>query len=143
MGVIFQVTSGASTSASPPGLAELLARQDTRHPDLALIAIVAILIVAGVMRSTVVGRRFVAVGASPAAARAAGLRVEGLPGRHLRLRRHHLRRRRDPPRRLPGHAGIGAGNNYLLPTIAAVVLGGTSLVGGVGSVIATAAARCS
>ena len=36
-----------------------------------------------------------------------------------------------------GTPGISAGNNYLLPTIAAVVLGGTSLVGGVGSVVAT------
>ena len=34
--------------------------------------------------------------------------------------------------------GIGAGNDYLLPTIAAVVLGGTSLAGGIGSVVATA-----
>jgi len=33
--------------------------------------------------------------------------------------------------------GIGAGDNYLLPTIAAVVLGGTSLAGGSGSVLAT------
>jgi ribose transport system permease protein len=30
------------------------------------------------------------------------------------------------------------GNNYLLPSVAAVVLGGTSLLGGAGSVIATA-----
>ena len=37
-----------------------------------------------------------------------------------------------------GTPGIGAGNYYLLPTIAAVVLGGTSLAGGQGSVVATA-----
>jgi ribose transport system permease protein len=37
-----------------------------------------------------------------------------------------------------GTPGIGAGNDYLLPTIAAVVLGGTSLAGGMGSVAATA-----
>ena len=34
--------------------------------------------------------------------------------------------------------GPGAGSTYLLPTIAAVVLGGTSLAGGTGSVVATA-----
>jgi ribose transport system permease protein len=34
--------------------------------------------------------------------------------------------------------GLLAGDDYLLPTIAAVVLGGTSLAGGNGSVIATA-----
>src|SRR5207247_2678348 len=32
------------------------------------------------------------------------------------------------------------GNNYLLPTVAAVVLGGTSLLGGRGNVVATAVA---
>ena len=37
-----------------------------------------------------------------------------------------------------GTPGIGAGHDYLLPTIAAVVLGGTSLAGGRGSVLATA-----
>jgi ribose transport system permease protein len=37
-----------------------------------------------------------------------------------------------------GTPGIGAGNDYLLPTIAAVVLGGTVLAGGLGSVAATA-----
>jgi ribose transport system permease protein len=37
-----------------------------------------------------------------------------------------------------GTPGIGAGDNYLLPTIAAVVLGGTSLAGGSGSVAAAA-----
>jgi ribose transport system permease protein len=34
--------------------------------------------------------------------------------------------------------GLSAGNDYLLPSIAAVVLGGTSLAGGSGSVLATA-----
>jgi ribose transport system permease protein len=34
--------------------------------------------------------------------------------------------------------GLSAGDTYLLPSIAAVVLGGTSLAGGSGSVVATA-----
>ena len=44
------------------------------------------------------------------------------------------------------HAGIVnqptayEGNNYLLPTVAAVVLGGTSLLGGRGNLVATAVA---
>jgi ribose transport system permease protein len=37
-----------------------------------------------------------------------------------------------------GTPGIDAGDDYLLPTIAAVVLGGTALAGGAGSVAATA-----
>ena len=42
---------------------------------------------------------------------------------------------------LAGYLGIPSlliGNTYLLPTIAVVVLGGTSLLGGAGSVAATA-----
>ena len=76
MGVIFQITSGASTSAAPPGLASFSLDKTLGIPNALLIAIVAILIVAGIIRSTVVGRRFVAVGASPAAAHAAGVRVK-------------------------------------------------------------------
>jgi ribose transport system permease protein len=37
-----------------------------------------------------------------------------------------------------GRPQLNAGNEYLLPTIAAVVLGGTALGGGRGSVVATA-----
>src|SRR5258707_17811 len=91
-----------------------------------------------VVRPTVLGRRFVFAGASQAAARAAGIRV-----RRVELSTYVLASLayggagilvagflRTP--------GIGAGNDYLLPTIAAVVLGGTSLAGGQGSVLATA-----
>jgi ribose transport system permease protein len=91
-----------------------------------------------VIRTTVIGRRFVSVGANPAAARVAGVRVKryelatyvlaalmyGIAGV---LVAGYL-----------GTPGINAGNDYLLQTITAVVLGGTSLAGGIGSVAATA-----
>jgi len=94
--------------------------------------------VAAAMRWTVAGRRFVAVGASPPAAFAAGIRV-----RDYQIATYILASLSY------GAAGvllagflrtpnIDAGNSYLLPTIAAVVLGGTSLAGGQGSVVATA-----
>jgi|SRR5581483_11497729 len=91
-----------------------------------------------VVKRTVVGRRFEAIGASPAAARASGLGVA--------------------PYKLGAYVAASAlycsagvllagivktpsafqGDSYLLPTVAAVVLGGTSLLGGVGSVVASA-----
>jgi len=102
------------------------------------IAILTLAILAVVVKRTTVGRRFEAVGASRPAARAAGF----------------------PSARYEVAAYVGAGlmyfigavllagvvktpsafqgNNYLLPSVAAVVLGGTSLLGGPGSVIATA-----
>lgn len=102
------------------------------------IALAVIVLVYIVVKWTVPGRRFEAVGANRAAARAAGF----------------------PSARYEIAAYVGAGllyligsillagvvktpsafqgNNYLLPSVAAVVLGGTSLLGGAGSVVATA-----
>lgn len=101
-------------------------------------AIVIIGVVWIVVKWTVGGRWFEAIGASRAASRAAGLQ----PARY----------------EIGAYVGAGIlyfagalllagvvqtpsafqGENYLLPSVAAVVLGGTSLLGGVGSVIATA-----
>jgi ribose transport system permease protein len=94
-------------------------------------------LVAAIIRSTVVGRRFVAVGASPAAAHAAGVRVKAYEVATYVFASISYGAAGILVAGFLGTPGIGAGNDYLLPTIAAVVLGGTSLVGGVGSVVAT------
>src|SRR5258707_1342350 len=75
-GVVLQITSGASTSSAPPGLADFAIAKVWGIPSTAIVAVVAIVTVALVVRTTVVGRRFVFAGASPAAARAAGIRVK-------------------------------------------------------------------
>jgi ribose transport system permease protein len=104
-----------------------------------VIAIGLVLIIGFTVKRTTFGRRFEACGASAAAGRAAGLWDH----------RYHV------------GAYVGAavlyctagvllagivsqpdpfqGNAYLLPSVAAVALGGTSLLGGVGSVVASAA----
>jgi ribose transport system permease protein len=102
------------------------------------IAIIVVAVVAVIVKHTVAGRQFEAVGASRAASQAAGLS----PARY----------------EIAAYAGAGLlyfigavllagvvktpsafqGNSYLLPSVAAVVLGGTSLLGGAGSAIATA-----
>jgi ribose transport system permease protein len=106
-----------------------------KTPVVVAVAITAL--VALIIKRTVIGRRFEAVGANARAARAAGL---------------------EPTRYQIG-AYVGAnvlycsagillagivsspsafqGDTYLLPSVAAVVLGGTSLLGGRGSVVAT------
>ena len=109
-------------------------------PVAVVVAVVVTAIAALVIKRTVIGRRFEAAGASPAAARAAGIRVRA--------------------QQLGGYvaanllyctagvllAGIVTspsafqGDSYLLPSVAAVVLGGTSLLGGRGYVVATAVA---
>jgi ribose transport system permease protein len=137
-GTVYQLNSGQATASSPPGLASFAAQKTAGLPNTAIIAVIAVVVVAVAIRCTIPGRRFVAVGASPAAARAAGIRVNayviatyvlasityGAAG--ILITGYLLT------------PGLDAGSTYLLPTIAAVVLGGTSLVGGTGSVVATA-----
>jgi ribose transport system permease protein len=137
---IYQLTSGTATSAATPGLSSFALQRYFwgKVPSTVIVAVLALAAVTVVIRSTVVGRRFVAVGANPVAARAAGIRV-----RNYELFTYVI------ASLVYGGAGIllagfvrtpnfGVGNDYLLPSIAAVVLGGTALAGGRGSVIATA-----
>ena len=109
-------------------------------PAPVYFAVAGTALVTAVVKLTPAGRRFEGVGANETAARTAGLRV----------RRHRTSAYvwAQLLYCLGGvlHAGIVnqptayEGNNYLLPTVAAVVLGGTSLLGGRGNLVATAVA---
>ena len=104
------------------------------------VALFVTAVVTAVIKLTPAGRRFEGVGANAIAARTAGIRVK----------RHQMSAYvwAQILYCLGGvmHAGIVnqptayEGNNYLLPTVAAVVLGGTSLLGGRGNLVATALA---
>jgi ribose transport system permease protein len=109
-------------------------------PTTVVIAIVVTAIVAWIVKKTIAGRRFEGVGASNSGARAAGLVV----ARHKTVAY-------VAAALLYCLAGIllggvvsdpsaFQGDTYLLPSVAAVVLGGTSLLGGRGSVAASAVA---
>ncbi len=93
-----------------------------------------------VVKLTPPGRRFEGVGANPVTAFIAGIRVS----RH-RVSAYVWAQVLYCAAAVL-HAGIVnqptayEGNNYLLPTVAAVVLGGTSLLGGRGNLVATAIA---
>lgn len=109
-------------------------------PNAVVIAVVLTAILSIVIKRTVVGRRFEAVGAGLLGARAAGLEagrykfVAYVGAAALYCTAGVL---------LAGivsSPGAFQGDSYLLPTVAAVVLGGTSLLGGRGSVVATAIA---
>ncbi|MGY3698805.1 ABC-type xylose transport system permease subunit [Bradyrhizobium sp. USDA 3240] len=100
-----------------------------------LVAVVSILI-----NGTIVGRRYIAVGANPATAQSSGIKIlryqigtyvaaaicYAITGILLAG--------------FVGYASPTAGSDYLLPSIAAVVVGGTPFTGGRGSVIASGAA---
>jgi ribose transport system permease protein len=133
-----QAISGGVPTASPATWSRITLDKTGGIPNTAIIGAVVVAIVAFAMSATVVGRRAVAIGANPRAARAAGLAVQRYQiGSHVAASVCYA---------LAGVLLAGflqtptltVGNDYLLPAIAAVVLGGSSLVGGRGSLLATA-----
>jgi ribose transport system permease protein len=109
-------------------------------PAPVYFAVAATAVLTAVVKLTPLGRRFEGVGANETAALTAGLRVtRHRTSAYIWAQLLYC---------LGGvlHAGIVnqptayEGNNYLLPTVAAVVLGGTSLLGGRGNLVATAVA---
>jgi ribose transport system permease protein len=138
LGTVYQLTSGSSTASAPSDLARFALGKTAGIPNAVIVAVIIVAVVALIVRGTVIGRRFVAVGTSAPAAHAAGIRVRAyqlstyvIAGLAYAVAGTFLAGFLNTP-------GISAGNDYLLPSIAAVVLGGTSLAGGAGSVVATA-----
>jgi len=137
IGVVIQATGGSIAFKATKNWQEFTSDKVFGIPVLAVIALIAAILVALFISRTIWGRRFVLVGSSPVAARAAGLSVERYQigayagaGLAYALAGALLSGYLQSPPLLPG-------NEYLLPSIAAVVLGGTALGGGRGSVIAT------
>ena len=106
-------------------------------PVSVLVVVIMYLIAAGVLKYTPFGRQVLAIGGNEDASRLMGLRVDavkagvyvlsgalaGLAGVFLAAQ--------------TGSVATGAGLGWELSAIAAVVVGGTLLTGGVGSVLAT------
>ncbi len=109
-------------------------------PAPVYVAVVATALVTVVVKLTPAGRRFEGVGANGAAALTAGIRVKRhRTGAYVWAQILYCLA-------AVVHASIVnqptafEGDNYLLPSVAAVVLGGTSLLGGRGNLVATAVA---
>jgi ribose transport system permease protein len=138
LGTMLEVTGGSIAFRATDNWNSFTNSEVLGISTLAVLAAGLIAAVAIVMRRSVWGRRFELVGASPLAARAAGISVERYQlasyvaaGACYALAGALLAGKLGSPT-------LFAGNAYLLPTIAAVVLGGTALGGGRGSVVATA-----
>jgi ribose transport system permease protein len=138
-GVILWYTAGIPTTTTGR-LHSLGDAVWLRIPAPVFFAVAATAVVTAVVKLTPVGRRFEGVGANETAAFTAGIRVQRhRAGAYVWAQLLYC---------LAAvlHASIVnqptayEGNNYLLPTVAAVVLGGTSLLGGRGNLVATAVA---
>jgi ribose transport system permease protein len=132
--------SGGSPRRTTDRLASIAGGESLGVPHSVFFALLVLLVTSVVVKLTPAGRRFEAVGANPTAAWAAGLPIRTYKGAgYLGAQLHYW---------VAGVVlgGILAqptafqGNAYLLPSVAAVVLGGTSLLGGRGNLVATAVA---
>lgn len=134
--VVFAVSGGVPRITTPL-MSHIAGGRTMGLPNALWFALALMLVVSFVLKKTVVGRRFEAVGANPAAAHAAGLRV-----------RLHQTMAYVFAQLLYCVAGIlisgitreptaFQGDSLLLPSVAVVVLAGTSLLGGRGYPIST------
>lgn len=138
-GAILGVSGGVPRSTTP-ALSNAIGGSMFGVPHSVLIVLILLIVVSVIMKLTIPGRRFEAVGASVPMTRALGLRTRMyIGGAYLGAQMMYA---------LAGVvlAGIVAqptaylGNNYLLPSVAVVVLAGTSLLGGRGFPVAVVAA---
>ncbi|CAN5238993.1 ABC transporter permease [soil metagenome] len=138
LGTVLAISGGQSAMQSPKALTDLALGRTIGVPNLVIAAVVAIALVTFVTTKTVYGRRFVAVGVSPRAARAAGIRTVGYTVSAFALAGLCYGLAGVMLAAYSGAPSVFVGNSYLLPSIAAVVIGGTALSGGKGSIAATA-----
>jgi ribose transport system permease protein len=135
-GTVVSIT--ASPINTPPGLSSFALDKTIGIPNTVWLALALVVVMAVVMGRTIWGRRLELTGENGLAARAAGIavvryRIGGYVVAAICYAFAGIL--------LAGFssaAGPGAGNDYLLTVISAVVLGGTSLTGGRGSVVASA-----
>ena len=130
----------AAESKVPPALADLGSARLFGIPSTVWLAFAVLALITLLLRKTIIGRRFEAVGANPRAAYATGVEITRyqagayilaslLYGMMSLLLAGFIR---NPTQ------DVGA--PYLLAPIAAAVLGGTAISGGIGSMVAVAGA---
>jgi len=136
-GGVFAVSGGVPKTTTTM-LAAIAGAQTTLGlPNSVYFALAALLVVSFILKKTVAGRRFEAIGANPLATRAVGLRV------HLHQLLAYVYAQLLYCMAGLLVAGITReptafqGDFLLLPSVAVVVLGGTSLLGGRGFPIST------
>ena len=135
-GAVFAVSGGVPKTTTTL-LAAIAGGHTAGLPNTVFFALATLLVVAFVLKKTVAGRRFEAVGANPLATRLVGLRVQ----LHQLLAYVYAQLLYCMAGLLV--AGVTReptafqGDSLLLPSVAVVVLGGTSLLGGRGFPIST------
>jgi ribose transport system permease protein len=138
LGTVLAISGGQNAIRSPDSITNFALGRWLGIPDLVWVTIVVLALVTFITTKTIFGRRFVAVGVSPRAARAAGISATGYTVAAFTLAGFCYGIAGIMLAAFLGSPSIDVGTNYLLPSIAAVVIGGTALTGGKGSIVASA-----
>lgn len=137
---IVRVVSGNMVIPTPTRLTEVVSTSVLGIPASVWLALLLIALVTVVIRVTRIGRCFVIVGANPRAARAAGIRVLWFQIGTYAFASVCFAGAGILLAGTISSASHLAGPEYLLPGIAAVVVGGTAFAGGKGSIVASGVA---
>ena len=135
-GMVFGV-SGGVPKITTELLAEIAGGETLEIPNSVFFAVAALAAVSFVMKRTVAGRRFEAIGANPLAARAGGLRVQPYQMMAYVIAQVLYCMAGILIAGITREPTAFQGDSLLLPSVAVVVLGGTSLLGGRGFPIST------
>ena len=138
-GVALGLTSGQPQGTVAPALQTLATGKVAGLPYTVLIIAVFFVLAATLQGRTVFGRRVYALGSNPVAARLSGLRVNTLTVAVYALSGLCAGVAGLLLAGYSGSATLDMGNSYLLPSIAAVVVGGASVAGGRGLYLGTLA----
>lgn len=130
--------SGGSPSRAPGGLSSFAEAEFLGISTTVWIALGVVALVAFVIARTVWGRRFVVVGASVPAARATGIAIEWYQLSAYVAAALCYAAAGVVLAGLLNTPNVGMGDEYLLASIAAAVVGGTALTGGKGNILGTA-----
>jgi ribose transport system permease protein len=136
-GAALVYTNGAPHGGISPGFAVFGQGHLMAFPISTICWLAASLFTAWVMRSTVFGRQLYAVGASSTAAQ-----MMGIPARRVVIMAYVLSSVMAALGGLLitsyiGSPSLGIGDQFLLSSIAATIVGGTALTGGIGSIVGT------
>ncbi|MCB1334029.1 MAG: ABC transporter permease [Roseivivax sp.] len=124
--------SGGVPRITTKALAAIAGGQTLGIPHSVIFALAVLIAVSFVLKKTVAGRRFEAIGANPLAARAAGLRVKPYQALAYVVAQLHYCLAGILIAGITREPTAFQGNSLLLPSVAVVVLAGTSLLGGRG-----------
>ncbi len=138
-GGVFAISGGVPRTTTDL-LAEIAGGRTFGINHSVYFAVAILILVSVVMKRTVVGRRFEAIGANPLAAQAVGLRVKLYQMMAYVFAQLHYCVAGILIAGITREPTAFQGNSLLLPSVAVVVLAGTSLLGGRGFPISVAIA---